>query len=224
MGTGRLGNGFTGMEAEEAHDRGGTLNASRPDLAGDLRKAGFLEEALPRLDAVYRFALRLSAGDSDEAQDLAQETFLRAYRSWEAYTPGTNVQAWLFTICRNLFLRERERRGRRETPASRLELDVGEVAESVALSETPPDPAQRFFDSFIDEEVLAAVDGLPDDFREAVVLSDLEGLSYGEVAEVLNVPLGTVKSRLYRGRRLLQKQLFEYAREMGYVNTEEAGE
>jgi RNA polymerase sigma-70 factor, ECF subfamily len=199
--------------------RGAALDAlPQESIDKGLSKDGFVEEALPRLDAVYRFALRLAGGDADRAEDLVQETFLRAYRSWSSFTRGSNVQAWLFTICRNVFLREQERRARREIAASTLDMNVEAVSEAaLTANEAGLDPATRFFDSFIDEEVLAAVDALPDEFRETVVLSDLEGLAYAEVADVLGVPVGTVKSRLYRGRRLLQTRLLDYAREMGYA-------
>lgn len=182
-------------------------------------KPGFVEEALPYMDAVYRFALRLSRGREAEAEDLVQSTFLRAYRSWESYTPGTRVLSWLFTIARNQFLRQEERRGRRpEVNASEVEADVESLAATAVFSEvSSADPEKAFFDSFVDEEVLRTVDALPDPYREVVVLSDLEGLSYPELVEVLAVPVGTVKSRLFRGRRLLQQALYDYALEMGYV-------
>lgn len=186
-------------------------------------KPGFAEEALPHMDAVYRFALRLSQGREAEAEDLVQSTFLRAYRSWDTYTRGTNARSWLFTICRNQFLRGEERRGRRpEVPQSQIDADVESLAATAVFSEVDSaDPERAFFDSFVDEEVLRAVDALPEQFREVVVLSDIEGLSYPELAEVLNVPRGTVKSRLFRGRRLLQQALYDYALEMGYIRPRE---
>jgi RNA polymerase sigma-70 factor (ECF subfamily) len=184
-----------------------------------LKKSGFEEEALPWLDAVYRFSLRLTGGNDDAAQDLTQETFLRAYRHWETYTPGTSARSWLFTICRNAFLRGQEQRSRRrESLESELDFKTEAFASALALDDIrAQDPERDFFDSFIDEEVMAAVNRLPEDFREAVVLSDLEGLSYNEIAEVMNIPIGTVKSRLYRGRRLLAKALHDYALDMGYI-------
>ncbi|MGH7555204.1 MAG: sigma-70 family RNA polymerase sigma factor [Longimicrobiales bacterium] len=184
-----------------------------------LKKPGFEEEALPWLEAVYRFSLRLTGGNDDAAQDLTQETFLRAYRHWETYTPGTSARSWLFTICRNAFLRGQEQRARRrESLESELDFKTEAFASALALDDIrAQDPERDFFDSFIDEEVMAAVSRLPEDFREAVVLSDLEGLSYNEIAEVMDIPIGTVKSRLYRGRRLLAKALHDYALEMGYI-------
>jgi RNA polymerase sigma-70 factor (ECF subfamily) len=189
-------------------------------VTGDsaLGRSGFEEEALPWLEAVYRFSLRLT-GNEAEADDLTQETFLRAYRHWSTYTRGTSCRSWLFTICRNAFLRGRERRDRRmESFESELDVAVEAIASAEVLAEIRnEDPERRFFDSFIDAEVDAAIARLPDEFRQAVVLSDLEGLSYNEVAEVMDVPVGTVKSRLYRGRRLLAGALREYATEMGYI-------
>jgi RNA polymerase sigma-70 factor (ECF subfamily) len=184
-----------------------------------LAKPGFAEEALPWLDAVYRFALRLTGGRTDAAEDLVQETFLRAYRHWDTYTPGTSCRSWLFTICRNAFLRGEEQRGRRhEVLDSEIDFNAEAVASAVELDEIrEADPERAFFASFVDDEVTAAVARLPDDFRDAVVLSDLEGLSYQEVADVLGIPIGTVKSRLYRGRRLLGRALRDYALDMGYI-------
>jgi RNA polymerase sigma-70 factor, ECF subfamily len=185
----------------------------------NLSRPGFADEALPWLDAVYRYALRLTAGRQSEAEDIVQDTFLRAYRHWHTYQRGTSARAWLFTITRNVFLRSRERQARSpETLESELDYDVAAAsAEDVLRDVLPKDPEQRFFASFIDEEVSRAVEQLPPDFREVVVLSDIEGLNYAEIAEVTGVPLGTVKSRLYRGRRQLQKVLYDYAVEMGYL-------
>lgn len=188
------------------------------EVIPQLRKAGFAEEALPCMDAVYRFALRLT-GNGSEAEDLVQDTFLRAYRSWETYTRGTSCRSWLFTICRNLFLRSRERLNRNpERNATDLDMNVEAVAAYTVFRQfQDADPAQTFFNSFVDEEVLRAVESLPPEFREVVVLSDLENLSYQEIADVIEAPLGTVKSRLYRGRRLLAEKLYSYAVDMGYL-------
>ncbi|MDX1674719.1 MAG: sigma-70 family RNA polymerase sigma factor [Longimicrobiales bacterium] len=181
----------------------------------------FEREALPHLEAVYRFALRLT-GSPGAAEDLVQETFLRAYRAWDQYTLGTNAKSWLFTICRNAFLRGRERDTRRDelvTRAARTESDADDrVYESpIFTGRADYDPEGDFFRGLVDDEILEAIDALPDEFREAVVLSDLQGMSYQEVSEILDVPLGTVKSRLFRGRKMLQKALYEYAVESGFL-------
>jgi RNA polymerase sigma-70 factor (ECF subfamily) len=185
------------------------------------RMESFQHEALPHLDAVYRFALRLSGSPAD-AEDLVQETFLRAFRAWEQYTPGTRAKSWLFTICRNVFLRQRKRDRRRDETVRQAANEVD--TSGVQTGEIPVfttayqyDPEGQFFASIIDDGILLAIERLPADFRDAVVLSDLEGLSYAEIADVLGIPIGTVKSRLFRGRRLLQRQLYEYATESGYV-------
>lgn len=197
--------------------------SSDPPAAETLGRPGFTEEALPHLDSVYRFALRLAQGRAELAEDLVQDTFLQAYRAWATFTRGTNVRAWLFTICRNRFLRLEEQRGRR---AELSEADAGADVESLAMTAvfaevSSADPERAFFDSFVDDEVLRALDALPTAFREVVVLSDVEGLSYPELAEVLGVPVGTVKSRLFRARRLLQQALYGYALEMGYIHPRE---
>ena len=182
-------------------------------------RAGFEDEALPHLDAVYRFALRLS-GAPDQAEDLVQETFLRAFRSWDQYTRGTAAKSWLFTICRNVFLRRRERSQRHDQV---VEENVGREGPGpnpvnpVWVSAMGVDPEGDFFDSIVDERIIRAIDELPEEYRTAVVLSDIEGLPYAEIAELMAVPVGTVKSRLFRGRRQLQQVLYDYAVEMGYI-------
>jgi RNA polymerase sigma-70 factor, ECF subfamily len=183
--------------------------------------ASFEAEALPHLDAVYRFALRLT-GSPSEAEDLVQDTFLRAYRAWGQYTPGTNARSWLFTICRNAYLRERERDARRDELVAQAASDGAHA--DVASNETPVfagradyDPEGDFFRALVDDRIFDAIDSLPRDFREAVVLSDLQGLSYQEIADVTSLPIGTVKSRLFRGRRILRDQLYHLALESGYL-------
>ena len=188
----------------------------------DERRRSFRDEALPHADAVYRFALRLS-GSPDQAEDLVQETFLRAFRSWEQYTPGTRAKSWLFTICRNVFLRQRERSARHDAivEESVAREGTGTAAGSVInplwVDLKDRDPEGEFFASIVDERILDAIERLPEEYRTAVLLSDVEGLPYAEIAETMGVPVGTVKSRLFRGRRQLQKDLYEYAVSMGYI-------
>lgn len=185
-------------------------------------RAGFEEEALPHLDAVYRFALRLS-GSRDQAEDLVQETFLRAFKSWDQYTQGTRAKSWLFTICRNVFLRGRERRQRHdEIVAETVDRSASGLnpVNPVWVSVLGVDPEGDFFEAIVDDRVIEAIERLPEEYRTAVVLSDLEGLPYAEIAELMEVPVGTVKSRLFRGRRQLQKGLYDYAVEMGYISAQ----
>lgn len=189
------------------------------DSTGKKNQADFHEEAVPHMDAVFRFALRLS-GAQDRAEDLVQDTFLRAYRAWDQYTPGTQCKSWLFTICRNVFLRQQERGQRHdEIVAENVDRSSGpfDVVNPVWVKAVEADPEGDFFEAIVDEEVLARIQELPEDYRTAVVLSDVEGLTYQEIAEMMEVPVGTVKSRLFRGRRILQNALYDYAVSMGYI-------
>jgi len=180
----------------------------------DVRRAAFEEEALRHLDAVYRYAYALTR-DRSEAEDLTQDTFLQALRHWEQFRPGTNARAWLFTICRNLFLRQRERRAREE-PTEADALDGLAVATQAFAA--PPDAGRALFDApELGDVIRRELDKLPAEYREVVELSDLQDQSYADIAQVLGVPLGTVKSRLFRGRRLLQEALVDYARDAGLL-------
>jgi RNA polymerase sigma-70 factor (ECF subfamily) len=176
------------------------------------RDAEFAREALPWLDDVYRFALSLTRDEAD-ADDVVQETFLRAYRSWHTFIPGTDCRRWLFTICRNVFLRSRER----QRPT--VDLEDGEqdalAAGSVyaAARESGYDDLYARLD--IGPALREAIDKLAEPFRSAVILVDVEDLSYEAAAEVMEVPIGTVRSRLFRGRRLLQEKLASLAAEYG---------
>ncbi|MBI4420092.1 MAG: sigma-70 family RNA polymerase sigma factor [Gemmatimonadetes bacterium] len=176
------------------------------------QRTNFEREALPHLDTVYRVALRLS-GDVSRAEDLVQDTMLKAFRSWHQYRPGTNVRAWLLTILRNTFINE-YRRERSHGPT----VDLADAEAFSLFGEVQAeDPAGRFFDRIVDQQVLRAIDELPEEFRETLVLSDVEGLPYQEIAEITGAPVGTVKSRLFRARRALQRRLYDYAVEMGYI-------
>ena len=177
-------------------------------------RAAFQAEILQHLDAVYRYAYALTR-DRSEAEDLVQDTFLQALRHWDQFRPGTNARAWLFTICRNLFLRQRERRAREE-PTEAAALDG--IAAAAQAFATPPDAGRALFDApELGDVIRRELDKLPAEYREVVELSDLQDQSYADIAQVLGVPLGTVKSRLFRGRRLLQQALVDYARDAGLL-------
>lgn len=175
------------------------------------RRAQFEREALQYLDALYSFALKLARA-RDDAEDLVSDTLLRAFERWEQYRLGTNIRAWLFTILYHVFVSRKRRIDAREVQPHE-DSDGWSAHEPVGEA----DPEGRFYDSFLDEEITRAIAALPDEYRSAVVLSDVQGLRYAEIAEVLRVPEGTVKSRLFRGRRILQKKLASYAVEMGYL-------
>lgn len=174
------------------------------------RRARFEREVTTHLDRLYTFALRLTR-IRDDAEDLVSETIVRAFDRWEQYTLGTNARAWLFTILYRTFV-NRRRLQQREVLFSDTDRESPRF-EAVGDS----DPESAFYDSIVDEEVTRAIDSLPDRYREAVLLSDVHDFRYAEIAEILGVPEGTAKSRLFRGRRILQRKLIRYAVDMGYV-------
>ena len=171
----------------------------------------FEAEALAHVGALYNLALRL-AGDPADAEDLVQESLLKAYRAWTRYERGTNCRAWLLTILRNTFRDEYRARSKRRDS---VPLDAATRPAAVATGEA--DPESVFFERLVDDEVTRAIDDLPEEQRTPVVLSDLEGLTYAEIATVMRVPVGTIRSRLFRARRRLRRRLFDYAAEMGYL-------
>src|SRR6184192_2278366 len=181
-------------------------------LAEAEKGASFEREALTHLDSLYRVALRLT-GNPAEADDLVQETMLKAYRAWHQFEKGSNAKGWLLTILRHAFINEYRRRTRHPETVDIDAIEPFSVFEELQ----DEDPQGTFFDRIVDDEVLRAIDNLPEQFRETVVLSDVEGLSYDEIARILEVPVGTVKSRLFRARRMLQGKLYDYAVGMGYI-------
>ena len=171
-----------------------------PDAEG---VPAFEREALACIDALYGTALRLT-GNTADAEDLVQETYLKAFRSADQFQPGTNLKAWLFTILHNTFL-NRRRRAVRE-PLS-VEPEEIERAASSGFGGRVETPEQLLMRDTLDADLQAALDALPDGFRRAVWLRDVEEFSYAEIAKMLDIPIGTVMSRISRGRRLLYQRL-----------------
>jgi RNA polymerase sigma-70 factor (ECF subfamily) len=187
--------------------------SDRSKRENDLR---FEREALPWLDDVYRFALSMTRNEAD-ADDIVQETYLRAYRSWHTYAEGSDCRKWLFTICRNVFLRSRERERRKVDHGgddAHLET-MAAVMMSVSMHQGGYEDILGQLD--LGPAIDRAVGDLPDVFRAAVVLVDVEGMSYEAAASILGVPIGTIRSRLFRGRRLLQEALINHARDAGLI-------
>lgn len=174
----------------------------------------FEREALTHLTSVYCFARSLTR-DESSAEDLTQDTYLNALRAWKQYTPGTNCRAWLFTICRNLRVRNAPR-AQREEPTELAELEsLAAAAVHASLGEGGD---SSFFDApDLGDALREALKALPEEYREAVALVDVHDQSYQEAARILGTPVGTVKSRLYRGRRMLQVALVTFARDAGLV-------
>ncbi len=175
----------------------------------------FATEALPFLPDVARFARSLSGSPSD-TDDLVQETFLRAYRGWHTFRPGSDCRRWLFTICKHEFLHMRRRERHYVDVEGEAEVDtLAAVMLHVTMQRAGvEDPFARLD---LAPAIRRAIDALPDAFRPVVLLVDVEGYEYEEAASVLGVPIGTVRSRLFRARRLLQESLFAYARDAGLV-------
>lgn len=171
-------------------------------------RAGFEEEALVHAEQLYRIALRLT-GSPQAAEDLVQDTYLRAFRSWQSYKPGTNLAAWLATIMRNANLDELRRQSRR--PVQEPLDDDGDYYLYNRLAETGPQPQDEVLARLSGNAIVSAVGDLPPNFREVVVLVDVGDFSYADAADILGIPIGTVMSRLYRGRRLLKRALADQA-------------
>ena len=197
--------------ARNAHTVAATEALDEPGLSIDGRRARFDREVLAHLDGLYAFAAKLTRSRHD-AEDLVSDTVVRAFDRWEQYTLGTNARAWLFTILYRVFL-TRWRREKREVSIE----DDGEFAAHEVVGEA--DPEATFYDALVDDEITGAIDELPERYRAAVVLSDVQGFRYAEIAEILQIPEGTAKSRLFRGRRILQTKLRRYAIEAGYVRS-----
>lgn len=191
---------------------------AKPVNLTDDDKKRFQEDALPLLDSLYAGALRMTRNPSD-AEDLVQETMLRAYRSFDRFEAGTNLKAWLFRIMTNAYINTYRKRQREPQKVSQDEVADFDLYQQ--LKDHDPQweatPENIVLDSLVDSDIIRAIDELPEQFRLAVVLSDIEGFSYAEMAEIMDVPMGTVMSRLHRGRKALQKRLWEIARDRGIV-------
>jgi RNA polymerase sigma-70 factor (ECF subfamily) len=203
------------------------LCAEREDPVADGpphdRKDEFEEVALPHLDALFNLALSLTRNRKD-AEDLVQEAYLRAYRFFGSYRPGTHIKAWLFRILRNIFInRYRAARARPdEVRFDRVEVAYERMVEDHFLGTRPPaSPEKVVMDGVMDEEIRQAMARLPEEYRVVVLLALVEEMSYKEIAAALSIPLGTVMSRLHRGRKLLQASLLEYARTRGIIRPSE---
>lgn len=180
------------------------------------KQVEFEREALPHMDLLYNYGLRMTGNPAD-ADDLVQETYLKAFRFWDKYEKGTNIKAWLFRIMKNSYI-NRYRKESKEPDT----VDYDEVKNFYNTikheSADTNDLEERIYGNLLADEVAKGLESLPDDFRTVVILCDIEGLTYEEIAEFVEIPIGTVRSRLHRGRKMLRGKLFDYARKRGYVS------
>jgi RNA polymerase sigma-70 factor, ECF subfamily len=167
----------------------------------------FEEEALALSDQVFRVARHL-APSREEAEDLVQETYARAFRSWRSYTPGTNLRAWLLRILTNLNI-DRGRRTQRAPQTTALEANDYYLYDKLAESDGEPTDEDRVVERLSQDDIVSALAAVPHDFRDVIVLVDIGDFSYQDAASILDIPIGTVMSRLHRGRRVLKRELAE---------------
>jgi RNA polymerase sigma-70 factor, ECF subfamily len=189
-----------------------------PELTSEeiKKQQDFEDEMLPHLDAIYNFALRLTT-DPNDAEDLVQDTIVKAFRFFNSYEKGTNAKAWLFRILKNSYINNYRKKSKQPH-----QVDYDEIStfyETVRSEQSnTTDMEDIMYGQLLDDDVTRALERIPEDFRTVVLLCDVEGFTYEEIANMLDVPIGTIRSRLHRGRNLLRAQLVEYADKRGYTN------
>jgi RNA polymerase sigma-70 factor (ECF subfamily) len=176
----------------------------------------FEEEFMPQIDALYTFAYHLTYNE-DDANDLVQETYLKAYRFIDKYIEGTNAKAWLFKILKNAFINQYRRKSKQPTKVDYEEIINFHDEEDTNYS-SYMDLREEMFQGMIGDEVTNAINALPVDFRVVILLCDIEGFTYEEISKIIDIPIGTVRSRLHRARNMLKEKLQEYAKSLGYQN------
>jgi len=176
----------------------------------------FNDEFLPHINPMYNFGYRLTL-DRDDAKDLVQDTYLKAYRFIESFQKGTNAKAWLFRILKNSFINDYRKKSKEPSKVDYQEVETYYNSEDVDRQITPDLRVESLKD-MIGDEISNALNSLDVDFRTVIILCDLEGFKYEEMAKILDIPIGTVRSRLHRARNLLKEKLTQYAKSMGYKN------
>jgi RNA polymerase sigma factor (sigma-70 family) len=177
----------------------------------------FNEEFLPLIHSMYNFGYRLTL-DADDAKDLVQDTYLKAYRFINSFQKGTNAKAWLFRILKNSFINDYRKKSKEPGKVDYQEVEAYYNSDEVDRQITPDLRVESLKD-MIGDEISNALNSLEVDFRTVIILCDLEGFTYEEMAKIFDIPIGTVRSRLHRARQLLKEKLSSYARSMGYKNT-----
>ncbi len=167
---------------------------------------------------LYNYALRMTS-NADDADDLVQETYMKAFRFWDKYEKGTNIRAWLFRIMKNTYI-NRYRKEVKEPDTVDYD-DIQNFYKSIRYATADPnDLEEKIFGGLLEDNVARAIESLPEDFRTVVILCDIEGLSYEEIAEFVDSPIGTIRSRLHRGRKMLRAKLYAYAKKRGFVTND----
>ncbi len=186
------------------------------------KNAIFDGEFMPHIDSMYNFAYRLTF-DEDDSKDLVQDTYLKAYRFINSFEQGTNAKAWLFRILKNSFINEYRKKSKQPTKVDYQEVETYYNSDDVDYQSTTDLRAESVKD-MLGDEISNALNSLAVDFRTVIILCDLEGFTYEEMAKILDIPIGTVRSRLHRARNLLKDKLRGYAQNMGYNTDQEADE
>lgn len=174
----------------------------------------FEQEFLPQVDALYTFAYHLTYNEED-ANDLVQETYLKAYRFIDRYIENTNAKAWLFKILKNIFINQYRKKSKQPTRVDYEEIINFHDEEDTSYS-SYQDLREEMFQQMMGDEVTNAINALPVDFRVVILLCDIEGFTYEEISKIIDIPIGTVRSRLHRARNMLKEKLKEYAETLGY--------
>jgi len=181
----------------------------------DPRHKDFEQQTLPHMEILYNYALRMT-GNTEDAKDLLQETFLKAYRFWNKFEQGTNLRAWLFRIMKNTYINVYRKESKEPD-----KVDYNDIENYYDLirdqNSDDNDLQTKIFGQLLDDDVSNALESLPEEFRTVVILCDIEGLTYEEIAEFSQIPVGTVRSRLHRGRKLLYAKLYDYAKGRGFI-------